>query len=168
MWTPTRPVYEATNCLWLSYHCPNSTPYDFATSYIELCLNEGADLDTSEVATSPFGSGSSDARWHKVWRIFTPSAVTNDKKFITHNAMEPKPTSPIFMLKFFIIWSARSGITTFMSLGWCFTLRCGSLFGWQVSLISYHLPTLSWVNDVATSNVSTYVSSFKCHINANV
>ena len=29
-----------------------------------------------------------------------------DQMAIAHNSMEPKPTSPIFMLKFLVIWSA--------------------------------------------------------------
>ena len=31
------------------------------------------------------------------------------RQAITHNSMEPKPTSPIFMLKFLIIWSLLKG-----------------------------------------------------------
>ena len=71
---------------------------------------ECTDLDTSEVATS--GSGTSDARWHKVWHIFTPSAET----------------------KFLIIWSAAIRDYAFYVIRPMFNHLAR-----QVSLISYHL-----------------------------
>ena len=46
------------------------------------------------------------------------------------------------MLKFLVIWS---GIMTFMSLGRHSTLEVDVSFARQVSLISYHLATLSWL-----------------------
>ena len=38
---------------------------------------------------------------------------------VTHNSMEPKPTSPIVMLKFLIIWSLLKGknVSNFVSPG---------------------------------------------------
>ena len=93
--------------------------------YVTNQLYEGADLDTSEVASTS-SSQNSVARWH-IQSLTHPHPFSSNQMIRNLSVkIGDWPTSPIFMLKFLIIWTVAIRDYDFYAIRAMFNLRSGS------------------------------------------